>query len=888
MWRKVTYVWILVSWLLTLAQNQDPCYNIDFEQGTLDGWFFTGDVEITNAGNVDPYGGFPQAIGNHSVKIATDRCGSNLRGMIWRSIQVTPANAVIKLNMAMVVLNYPHAAYQAAKVFIRFYDPNGNLLACPQYTVYYEGGSGFAGIPNAPYYTTPGTYPNCGSECCYNVTYVPWTTIWLDLTPYIGQTVTFEAEVRWCIYDVDWAYAYFDLECVNTDFGVDVYPCTQPPHNICAPPDMAWYEWYDPSNNLISTNQCETLTQQGTYTVKFALPNSCGNTQTVKTISLPIGFDPPQIDARSDSVCLKDFNTFSADVLNGNIIDQYKWYVGNGDSIVTPSAVTYYQYPDSGIYDVMVVAWDTLGCVDTAYTTAVVYPPPVAQFQGDTSICVYDTAQFISTSFDPWNNTPLSLSWDLGDGTTVNDTNFILHQYDSAGTYPIKLVVTSTKGCKDSTNGQIIVHPSPELNPWTNAPVCKDSFLLIGENGNYQHTWYMPDGSIVDSSHIYFNPALPEHSGTYVVRAENSAGCVSYDSIDVTVWQRPVFSIASDTSVCRYDSVLLKPIFSVHGTQPYQYRWKPFSFLSCPVCPTTYAFPYDTMTYILRVTDANKCYNYDTVTINVLPLPEIDLPNHTICYYDQLTLDASQPNIIDWKWEPAQLVSCDTCSTVTVLHENTMQTTLNLSLTTTNQYGCQWTDNIKVFVDTGVAVTLHSDTSIFTDGTVYLTAQVSPNLFTYEWQYPDLLPILNISYSELVFTYNQADTFPVVYLSYSNNMCIRSDTVWIKVIQVPECDSGTVFVPTAFTPNGDGVNDILYVYSAAESFLKLFRIYDRWGNLIYELRNQQLGLPTMRSLDGWDGTYNGKSLRPDVYVYHLIYQCGETIYRQKGDVTLLR
>ena len=871
-----------------MAQNQDPCYNIDFEQGTLDGWFFSGDVQITNAGAVDPYGGFPQAIGNHSVKVATDQCGSALQGRIWRSIQVTPNNAVLKLNLAMVVLNYPHEEFQAAKVFVRFYDQNGNLLSCPQYTVYYDRNVGFVGVPNAPSATTTSKYPNCGSECCYNVSYIPWTTIWLDLTPYIGQTVRFEAEVRWCIYSVDWAYAYFDLECVNTDFGVDVYPCTPPPQNVCAPSDMAWYEWYDPSNNLISNNQCETLTQSGTYTVRFALPNSCGNTQTVKTISLPIGFDPPQIDARGDSVCLGNFSTLYTNVLNGNIISQYKWFLGNGDSVVTSSAVVNYQYADSGIYDVMVIAEDTLGCVDTAYTTAVVYPLPVANFTGDSSICVYDTAVFVNQSFDPWNSIPLLVNWDVGDGTTYQSTDTVNHKYSSAGTYPVKLTVTSSVGCKDSITKQIVVHPIPELNPWTNAPVCKDSFLVIGDNGNYQYTWYLPDGSTVDSSHIFIEPALPEHSGTYIVKAVDSTGCISFDSVDVIVWQRPVFTIQKDTSICLYDSAFLFPVFSVQGTAPYQYLWTPYAFLSCPVCSSTYAFPYDTMTYVLKVTDANKCYNYDTVTINVLPRPEIDLPDQTICYYDSLRLDASEPDIIEWKWSPSQLVDCDTCSTVTVLHNDTSATDLSLYLTITNQYACSWTERVKVTIDTGFAITIYSDTSIFTGGTVNLTADVDPNLFTYEWKYPDLASLSNISFNNLEFSYSYPDTFPVVYVSYSENMCLRSDTVWIKVIKVPECDSGTVFVPNAFTPNNDGVNDILYVYSGAESFLKLFRIYDRWGNLLYEMRNQRLGLPLMRTAEGWDGTYKGKPLRPDVYVYYLVYQCGDKIYGQKGDVTLLR
>lgn len=97
------------------------------------------------------------------------------------------------------------------------------------------------------------------------------------------------------------------------------------------------------------------------------------------------------------------------------------------------------------------------------------------------------------------------------------------------------------------------------------------------------------------------------------------------------------------------------------------------------------------------------------------------------------------------------------------------------------------------------------------------------------------------------------------------------------------CEEPYVFIPNAFTPNGDGLNDLLYVRGNVITEL-YFVIYNRWGEKIFETSDQNIG---------WDGSYKGKGLPPDAYGYYLRYKCvgqgtEDDFQFKKGNVTIIR
>jgi gliding motility-associated-like protein len=109
------------------------------------------------------------------------------------------------------------------------------------------------------------------------------------------------------------------------------------------------------------------------------------------------------------------------------------------------------------------------------------------------------------------------------------------------------------------------------------------------------------------------------------------------------------------------------------------------------------------------------------------------------------------------------------------------------------------------------------------------------------------------------------------------------NTGQIQVIVV--CPNSNVFVPNTFSPNGDGMNDVLYVRGKGLDRVKSLRIFNRWGELVFE----QNDFPVNNSMYGWNGTYKGQKPHPDVYVYQIEVFCENSeIIRFEGNVALIQ
>jgi gliding motility-associated-like protein len=146
--------------------------------------------------------------------------------------------------------------------------------------------------------------------------------------------------------------------------------------------------------------------------------------------------------------------------------------------------------------------------------------------------------------------------------------------------------------------------------------------------------------------------------------------------------------------------------------------------------------------------------------------------------------------------------------------------------------------------------------------------------YTYSW-----FPITGLNNSSIpnpIATPTGTTTYIVTIKDQAG--CILTDTVRIRVIEVP-CDESEIFVPNAFTPNGDNNNDILYVRSNVLKSI-YFVIYDRWGEKVFE---------TSDLSNGWDGTFRGKKCDPAVYDYYMKAVCiNDKVFIKKGNITLIR
>ncbi|MBW7866886.1 MAG: gliding motility-associated C-terminal domain-containing protein [Brumimicrobium sp.] len=281
--------------------------------------------------------------------------------------------------------------------------------------------------------------------------------------------------------------------------------------------------------------------------------------------------------------------------------------------------------------------------------------------------------------------------------------------------------------------------------------------------------------------------------------------------------------------------------------------------------------------YYIKVSN-NGCSVIDSVLVEFTS-GNLDLTGtNNLCIGDKTVISATStnPNITfsNYDWEADSIiVSGDGSASVTVQPT----TTQYLYVTASASNGCTVTDSILIAVsniDASLVTASVSDNQVPVGSEITLTAE--PSGYSYSWTPADNLADPNAQ--ETTALINESTTYTV---SVSDGICTKSSSVSVSVFPY-KCAEPYIYVPNAFTPNGDGDNDMVFVRSKViSSEIELtFRIYDRWGEKVFEGHTTH---------DGWDGTFRGKPLKPDVYDYYLEGECiNNEKFIIKGNITLIR
>ncbi|HXP51798.1 MAG TPA: gliding motility-associated C-terminal domain-containing protein, partial [Bacteroidia bacterium] len=258
-------------------------------------------------------------------------------------------------------------------------------------------------------------------------------------------------------------------------------------------------------------------------------------------------------------------------------------------------------------------------------------------------------------------------------------------------------------------------------------------------------------------------------------------------------------------------------------------------------------------------TDINEdafILQFNTCSYNSL---KTSTPSTTICSGSSTTLNVSGAE--SYSWSPSTGLSLT--NTATPIASPTVTTTYTV-------IGCSSvTDSVIVNVNPAPAVVACCNTTIDARQSTALSVSPILNTNTYYWTPPNGLSCTicpNPNASPLVNT--------VYYVTITDSIgCTKIDTVIIDVV------CGNLFIPEAFSPNGDGQNDKLYVRDDCIKTMN-FVVFDRWGNKVFETNDQNLP---------WDGTYKGKALNAGSYVYYLNATMYDgTSVTKKGNVALVR
>ncbi len=314
-----------------------------------------------------------------------------------------------------------------------------------------------------------------------------------------------------------------------------------------------------------------------------------------------------------------------------------------------------------------------------------------------------------------------------------------------------------------------------------------------------------------------------------------------------------------DTIVCTGDSYLIPTEGGAN------YMWTPTTGLSCTTCQNPIATPVITSTYIVNVsTNTPGCIDADTVVLNVIDKTQLTVtPSTSACPGASVSLGASGAQT--YQWSPSTGLSATNIPNPTA----TASTFITYTIIGTYSSCVPDTETITILVYSPPSIDAGEDQTIYAGESASLNA--TSNAVTFAWSPPETLNYPNN---------NNPIASPTITTTYTvtvtdGNGCTAMDTVIVRVL----LDEADIYVPNAFSPNGDGINDKLEYFAKNIQNID-FRIYNRWGQLLYQ--TNVLG-------DFWNGIYKRMPQETGVYVYVIdaISKGGKAIHKS-GNFTLLR
>jgi gliding motility-associated-like protein len=557
----------------------------------------------------------------------------------------------------------------------------------------------------------------------------------------------------------------------------------------------------------------------------------------------------------------KDFTMTFQNLTPSPLINSYFWDFGvpfltdDTSNLASPS----YTYPDTGTYVVKLVTNRNGECSDSTTTLAKVYPGFTAGFSFN-GICVIKPTTFVDNTTAAYG-TVNSWNWNFGDGGTSTVQN-PQHTYSSIGSKNVTLVVKSTKGCADTISRIVDIIDKPVITMgFRDTLICIPDQLQLNASGQGVFSW-TPLTRITNAN--TGTPTVdPITTTTYVVKLDDS-GCINTDSVRVRVVGSVSLQAKPDTTICGGDPAVLGA-----QTDGLTYSWTPTASLSDPTLLNPIATPATTTTYTL-LTTIGSCSAMDNMTVKVVPYPGSDAgPDDTICYNTSEQLNG---NIVgsSFSWSPTNSMVNANTLTPTVFPARTTA----YVLTVYDILGCPkpGIDTILVTVMPKMHPFAGRDTTVIVGQPLQFNASGG---VSYLWSPDTGLSAIDIPDPIGIYT-NEIDLISYKVVVTNQAGCLDSAYVNVKVFKT----GPSVFVPTAFTPNGDGLNDVIRPIAVGMQRIEYFSIYNRWGQLVFT---------TTINGEGWDGKIAGKNQGSGVFVWMVkaIDYLGKTYFR-KGTVTLIR
>jgi gliding motility-associated-like protein len=497
----------------------------------------------------------------------------------------------------------------------------------------------------------------------------------------------------------------------------------------------------------------------------------------------------------------------------------------------------------------------------------VVTPPTYCQFDAATPLAVAGSSL---TWYGPGVTAPFTTTPTPSTATPHIDTFYVTQTVGSCTSDSARDIVT------------VKLKPNPPLVADTSYCQLFPAPALTAVGTNL--LWYTTPGGVGSTTAPVPSTATPGIATWYVTQTVN--GCTSNQSaINVTTMFLPNFTITqSRPYVCQGDTLLL----SYSGAAPIGgfFTWTlpeaasfAYGSTSSDVSVMVRFDSVNQQDVILRIGDhADLCANYDTLRISVSRMPYVEpYIQENVCLGDTVALGltdrSSNAATYTWDFAGASVITHNSNSGGPYTIKWSTPGIHVIKVTGITAAGCksaEIADTVKVHMYPKATFSIVGNGPVCMDDSVHFRADSINMSYSYYWT-----PTHFFKISQNPDAYGRIQTNGYVSLRVSDPFgCYTTDSLLIT--PQPCC---TVLFPSAFTPNGDGKNDVFRpVYQGYHNFHN-FRITNRWGQTVFESTNNQMS---------WDGKYNGDPQDMGVYYYFVKYDCGGETLTEKGDVTLIR